>query len=66
MKCTAEPFEISNDYDAKLRGRREAFLSETGTRNAIHLTMVPANGLSRNANAFDIQSVVTLDDLFAR
>lgn len=64
MKCTSEPFEISDAYGAKLRGRREAFLSETGTRNAIHLTMVSANGLQRNASAFDIQSVVTLDDLF--
>ena len=64
MKCTSEPFEISDAYDTKLRGRREAFLSETGTKNAVHLTIVSANGLKRNANAFDVQSVVTLDDLF--
>jgi hypothetical protein len=64
MKCTSEPFEISDAYDAKLRGRREAFLSETGTKNAVHLTIVSASGLKRNANAFDVQSVVTLDDLF--
>lgn len=30
----------------------------------INLTFVSASGLKRNANAFDIQSVVTLDDLF--
>lgn len=65
MKCTSEPFEISDAYDAKLRGRRETFLSETGTKNAVHLTMVSANGLKPNANAFDVQSVVTLDDLFS-
>ena len=64
MKCTAEPFEITDAYGAKLRGRREMFLTETGTRNAVHLTMVSANGRKRDANAFDIQSVVTLDDLF--
>ena len=64
MKCTSEPFEISDAYDAKLRGRRETFLSETRTKNAVHLTLVSANGLKPNANAFDIQSVVTLDDLF--
>ena len=64
MKCTSDPFEISDAYDAKLMGRREAFLSETGTKNAVHLTIVSANGLKRNANAFDVQSVVTLDDLF--
>ena len=64
MKCTSDPFEISDTYDAKLMGRREAFLSETGTKNAVHLTIVSASGLKRNANAFDVQSVVTLDDLF--
>ena len=40
------------------------FISETGTRYAVHLTFVSASGLKRNANAFDIQSVVILDDLF--
>ncbi len=63
MKCTSDPFEISDSYDQKLMRRREIFLSETGTKNAIHLTFVSASGLKRNANAFDIQSVVTLDDL---
>ena len=65
MKCTSEPYEISDAYDAKLRARRDAFLMETGTANAVHLTFVSANGVKRNANAFDVQSVVTLDDLFA-
>ena len=31
---------------------------------AIHLTIVSAHGLRNNANASDVQSVVTLDDLF--
>jgi len=65
VKCTAEPFVISDEYDARLRGRREAFLAETGTRNAVHLTLVSASGIERNPSAFDVQSVVTLDDLFA-
>lgn len=65
MKCTTDPFEITDEYDVRLRSRRDAFLAETGTRNAVHLTFVSASGLKRNANAFDIQSVVTLDDLFA-
>ena len=64
MKCTAEPFEITDAYDLRLRRKREAFVAETGTRNAIHLTMVSASGLKPNANCHDIQSVVTLGDLF--
>ena len=51
-------------YDARLRRKREVYVRETGTRNAIHLTMISANGVKRNANWNDIQSEVTLDDLF--
>ena len=40
------------------------FKEQTGTRKAVHLTMVVAPELQRNANANEIQSVVTLDDLF--
>ena len=65
MKYTAAPFEITDDYDARLRAKRETFVAHTRTRNAIHLTMVSASGIVKNANANDIQSVVTLDDLFA-
>ena len=65
VKYTASPFEISDEYDARLRRKREVYVRETGTRNAIHLTMISANGIKRNANWNDIQSEVTLDDLFA-
>jgi len=37
----------------------------TKTRNAVHLTLVAANGITRNAHSSRIQSVVTLDNLFA-
>ena len=44
--------------------RDMTFISETGTANAVHLTLVSANGVKRNANSNDIQSEVTLEDLF--
>ena len=65
MKHTAAPFEITDAYRQRLMIKREVFLKETGTTASIHLTMVSAHGLKPNANADDIQSVVTLDDLFA-
>ena len=37
---------------------------ETGTANAIHLTMITVNGVHRNSYWNDVQSEVTLDDLF--
>lgn len=65
MKYTARPFAITDDYDRRLKAKREIYAEQTGTKDAIHLTMVSAHGLKANANASDVQSVVTLDDLFA-
>ena len=48
----------------KLQTRRERYIEETGTRDAVHLTMITTNGIARNAHRSDIQSEVTLDDLF--
>ncbi len=63
MKYTAAPFTITDEYDRRLKIKREVYAEQTGTNSAIHLTMVSAHGLKNNANASDIQSVVTLDDL---
>ena len=64
MKHTAGPYEITDSYDRRLQIKRETFMRETGTAAAVHLTMVSAHGVKSNANAKDLQSVVTLDDLF--
>ena len=64
MKYTAGPFTITDEYDRRLKIKREVYAEQTGTKAAIHLTIVSAHGLRSNANASDIQSVVTLDDLF--
>ena len=47
-----------------MQKRRRVFKEQTGTRKAVHLTMVVAPELKRNTNTNEIQSVVTLDDLF--
>ena len=64
MKYTAGPFTITDAYDRRLKIKREVYEEQTGTKHAIHLTMVSAHGLKSNANASDVQSIVTLDDLF--
>ena len=58
------PFQITNAIDASLQNKRERFIQETGTEKAVHLTMITTMGLSDNPYAWDIQSVVTMDDLF--
>ncbi len=47
-----------------LFNKREVFREETKTKKAIHLTMVTTFGVKKNAYWNDIQSEVTLDDLF--
>ena len=60
-----EPYAISDEENRILLNKREAYIRETGTSSAVHLTMVTVNGVKHNAAWNDIQSEVTLDDLFA-
>ena len=55
---------ISAKYDASMRNKKVAFKRETRTRKAVHVTYITTFGLKRNAYANDVQSEVTLDDLF--
>ena len=64
IKYRKGEFAIDDKYDMVLQSRRETFIDETRTANAVHLTMITVNGVRRNANWHDIQSEVTLDDLF--
>ena len=64
IKYRKGEFTIDDKYDVQLQTRREAFIERTRTSNAVHLTMITVNGVLRNAYWHDIQSEVTLDDLF--
>ena len=64
VKYRKGEFAIDEKYDLQLQTRRETFIEETGTTNAVHLTMITVNGVRRNSYWNDIQSEVTLDDLF--
>ena len=64
MKYSLHPYTISPQDDRDLQNKKLAFLSETGTRKAIHLTMVTTYGLTGKGHRAAVQSEVTLDDLF--
>lgn len=64
MKYSDSEFSISPQYEANLRNKIQAFRNETGSKEAVHLTMVVSNGLVRNANADMVVNVITGDDLF--
>ena len=66
MKYSLHPVTLTASDDLGLQSKRMAFLAETGTRKAIHLTMVTTYGLENKGYRASIQSEVTLDDLFAK
>ena len=65
MKYTDCEFSIDRDYEESLRRKKQVFQSESGTGNAVLLTLVSAHGLKGNAHSWDIAATVTADDLFA-
>jgi AAA+ ATPase superfamily predicted ATPase len=64
MKFTGKKFDPDAAYEETLRERRETFREETGTKKALHLTMVTSSGLTPGSWRGEIQSEVLLDDLF--
>lgn len=60
--CGAKDYE--KDEAIKIRNRVEAFRKVIGAKRTIHVTIITANGLKHNCYWNDVQSEVTLDDLF--
>jgi len=65
MKYSLHPITLSAKDDEELQNKRAAFLAETGSRKAVHITMVTTYGVTDKGYSAAIQSQVTLDDLFA-
>ena len=64
MKFAAGEYALSAADIASMENKKAAFRRETGTRKALHATYVTTFGLARNKYAGEVQSEVTLDDLF--
>ena len=64
MKYSPDKYEISKDEHRKMLQRRSIFVEEQGLRGAAYLTFITTCGVVHNAYWNDIQSEVTLDDLF--
>jgi hypothetical protein len=63
-KFTAEPYKLTESDADDFKRKRAVFIEESGTKKSIHLTMISSNGLVQSAYRNDIQSEITLDDLF--
>ena len=63
-KYTLRPYELTEKDMFDLERKKTVFLEETGTKKSIHTTMITSNGLVQNSYRNEIQSEITLDDLF--
>lgn len=64
MKYSNSEYMLSQESDASIRNKITAFMESTKTKYAIYPTVITVYGLVDNAYAGNVQSVVTLDDLF--
>lgn len=65
IKYSINQFEITKDYDMKLRNKIGAFKSDSKTRKSVFLTMITTFGLVENMYRRSIvQNELTLDNLF--
>ena len=64
LKYSRDAFAIDKEYEDSLGRKIATFAGVNHLKKAIHLTMVVAGGLVRNAHSGRVQTVVTLDDLF--
>jgi len=64
MKFANAEFVIDKKTDVNLRNKKAAFIAGTKTRKAVHITMITTYGVKRNEYWGNIQSEVTMNDLF--
>lgn len=64
MKYSRKKYAIDKAESERLQRRVETLRSHIGADRSIHLTMITASGVEHNMYWNDIQSEVTLDDLF--
>ena len=64
MKYSGKEFVIDKSYETELQNKIDSFISETGTRKSIILTMVTTEGIRQNIHSGIVQKEIILDDLF--
>lgn len=65
MKYAQTLYAIDKEESERMRHRVEAFRECTGTAKSLQLSLVTTEGLKDTQYRWDVQSVITLDDLFA-
>lgn len=66
IKYSGSDYTITKKTDEDIHNKIQDFITGTGTHYAIYPTLITTYGLVENAYSNDIQSVVTMDDLFEK
>ena len=64
MKYSDSEYTITEKVDCSIRNKIHDLVTATGTKYAIHPTLVTTYGLVPNSYAGDIQAIITMEDLF--
>ena len=64
MKYAKDEYVITREYNNTLRRRYALFTEATKTRKTVHTTIITTFGVKRNMFRGNIQSEITMDDLF--
>lgn len=64
VKFSQNQFEISKEYEEKLRDRLSAFAGMTKGKKSLQLTFITTYGIKRNIYSGIVAKSLTLDDLF--
>jgi len=64
IKFASTEYIIEKEYSKKLQGKKTAFVLETGTRKAAHITMITTYGLIQNKYSAEVLFQLTMADLF--
>lgn len=65
MKFSEFPYEITKEYEERLRVRRMTFASVTGITHGLLDTFITLEGVKRNTHSSFLHSQLTAKDLFA-
>ncbi|GHV43897.1 ATPase [Bacteroidia bacterium] len=64
MKFYNDKLFITKEMDMDLRHKKQVFKDETKTRKAVHTTIVSTYGITKNSYSGNIQSEVSMNELF--
>ena len=66
MKYSKSLYHLTEEETLKMQQRLDLFREESGTTKSIQQTLITSYGVTSNSNTNQIQSMLTMDDLFQK